>query len=91
MGLNIDPMLILFFALGLVLLYLCGWLLLAPFKVILKLILNSLIGAAVLVVLNLIGGIFGVTIALNPLNAVIVGVLGVPGVALLLILQIILG
>lgn len=79
MGLQLDPMMVLYFALGLVLLYIIGWLLLAPLKFLLKLSLSSVLGAILLVVLNLIGGIFRVTIPLNPLNAVIAGVLGLPG------------
>ena len=85
MGLAIDPMLILYFVLGLVALYLCGWLLLAPFKIILRLILNAVVGAIVLIVLNLLGGTIGVILPLNPLNAVITGFFGLPGIALIFI------
>ena len=86
MGLQLDPMMVLYFALGLVLLYIIGWLLLAPLKFLLKLSLSSVLGAILLVILNLIGGIFRVTI---PLNAVIAGVLGLPGVLLLLLIKLI--
>jgi inhibitor of the pro-sigma K processing machinery len=89
MNLQLDPMLILFFVLGLVILYIAGWLLLVPFKLLLKFLANSILGALVLIGLNLIGGIFSVTIALTPLNAVIVGVFGIPGILLLLILKLI--
>ena len=90
MSLQLDPLLILYFAFGLVLLYIAGWLLLAPFKMLLKLALNSALGAAALVLFNLLGGIFYLNIPLTPLNAVVVGALGVPGFVLLLVLQLIL-
>lgn len=78
------------FLLGLVVLYFVGMLLVIPIRILIKLLINSLIGGVFLFVFNLIGGIFGLFIAINPLNAVIVGVLGIPGVILLLIMQIIL-
>lgn len=90
MGLGIDVWVILFFALGLILLYFTGWLLLAPLKIILKLIISGLIGGCVLFLLNLFGGIFSVNIAINPLSALIAGYFGLPGIVLLLVLKIIL-
>lgn len=81
---------ILAFLFGLVLLYIVGMLLVIPLKVIFKLIINGIIGGLILFLFNLIGGLFGLGIAINPLNAIIVGLLGVPGVVLLLILQVIL-
>lgn len=81
---------ILGFLLGLVLLYIIGLILVIPIKVIFKLIINGLIGGIILFLFNLVGGLFGIAIAINPLNAIIVGLLGVPGVVLLLILQVIL-
>ena len=72
MGLGIDFSVALFFGLGLVLLYFTGWLLLAPLKFIMKLIVSGLLGALFLVIINLFGGIFNVTIAINPLNALVV-------------------
>lgn len=81
---------ILAFLFGLVLLYIIGMILVIPLKVIFKLIVNGIIGGVILFLFNLVGGLFGLGIAINPLNAIIVGVLGVPGVILLLILQVIL-
>jgi len=82
---------ILAFCAGLLLLYILGMVLAAPLKLLFKLLLNSAIGFVVLVVLNLVGGaLFHFTLALNPLNAVIVGVFGVPGLVLLIILKLFL-
>ncbi|NLT97474.1 MAG: pro-sigmaK processing inhibitor BofA [Christensenellaceae bacterium] len=90
MGLGIDFMVVLFFALGLVLLYFTGWLLLAPLKFIMKLLVNGLLGGLLLLVINLIGGFFSVTIAINPLSAVIAGYFGLPGIILLLLFKLML-
>ena len=58
-----------------------------PVKLLLKLILNTVIGFAALFLINYLGGLIGISIAVNWINAVIIGVLGVPGVALILLLQ----
>ena len=90
MGLGIDFQTILFFALGLVLLYFTGWLLLAPLKIILRLILSGILGGILLWLINFLGGIFSVTIAINPVSALVAGYFGVPGIILLLVLKLIL-
>ncbi len=58
-----------------------------PLKIVLKLALNTVIGFFALFVVNWLGAYIGVTVAVNWINAVIVGVLGVPGVALILLLK----
>lgn len=78
------------FLIGLVLLYFIGMLLVIPIRIIIKLIINGIIGGVILLLFNLVGGLFGAFIPINPLNAIIVGILGVPEVILLLILQFIL-
>ncbi|MBR4019883.1 MAG: pro-sigmaK processing inhibitor BofA family protein [Firmicutes bacterium] len=69
----------------LILLFLLGKTLLVPLKVILKMMVNSLLGAILLVVLNAFGSAAGLMIPLNLVNAVTVGVLGVPGIIMLLL------
>lgn len=78
------------YLLGLILLYIVGMILVIPIRILMKLLINGLIGGIVLFIFNLVGGIFGVSLVINPLNAIIVGFLGVPGVVLLLILQVLL-
>lgn len=90
MKLQLDPMLILFFLLGIVILYLSGRLLLAPFKLILKLVLNSALGGCAIVILNLIGQFLSFHIPLNPLNSVLTGIFGLPGVGLIFLIRLIL-
>ena len=89
MRLPLDPVLILYFLLGVIVLYLSGRLLLAPYRVLLKCALNSLLGAIVIVLINLVGGPIRFTIPLNPLNALLTGVFGLPGVLLVFVIRLI--
>ena len=58
-----------------------------PFKIIIKLLLNALIGGVVLYFINLIGARLGFVLDINWLTAIIVGMLGVPGVIIVVILH----
>ena len=71
---------------ALILILLLGRVLLIPIKMLGKLILNSILGAVIVMVINFVGMSFGFVIPLNIINAVIVGVLGIPGAIMLLIL-----
>ena len=57
-----------------------------PIKLLVKLLLNALIGFVVLFLLNFFGDPLGIYIELNFLHALVVGVLGIPGIILLLII-----
>jgi inhibitor of the pro-sigma K processing machinery len=87
---HMDYAAVLAYAFGLLLLYVVGRVLIMPLKIVVKLVYNALIGGVVLLILNFIGGYIGLHIALNPITALLVGFLGVPGVVMLLILQYIL-
>ncbi len=87
----IDFGVIVAYAVGIILLLILGRLLLAPLKVVLKLVVNALLGAAAILLVNWIGGLFGFHIALNIYTAFIVGTLGVPGFILLVLLKLIFG
>ena len=56
-------------------------------KQALKLLARSVLGFAALLLFNIAGGGFGLSIGLNVLNAGVVGLLGISGFALLLVLQ----
>ena len=90
MDLNIPFDIVLAYALGLVLLYLIGWLLLVPLKFLLRFLISGIIGGVALWILNLVGGLIGVTIAINPITALTIGLLGIPGLLLILLLQFII-
>lgn len=61
----------------------------APLRLALKVLLNTLLGFAALFLLNLASGVTGFTLGLNLLNALIVGILGVPGLVLLALLKLV--
>lgn len=58
-----------------------------PIKLAAKIALHAVLGYVALFVLNFVGSWVGIGLGLNWINAIIVGVLGVPGVILLLLLQ----
>ncbi len=82
-----DTNTLLAFLFAIVLLYIVGRVLFVPLKFLGKLLLNAVIGGAVLWVLNIFGGAIGIHVGINVVTALIVGFLGIPGVLLLVILQ----
>jgi len=58
-----------------------------PMKFILRLALSTLLGFAALFLINFLGGLIGISIAVNWINAAVVGILGLPGIALLLLIE----
>lgn len=58
-----------------------------PIKKILKLIANSLIGTALIYIINLIGANFGFHIGLNWWTVLCTGLLGIPGVILVVLIK----
>ena len=65
-------------------------LLLKPLKWILKLLLNTLGGFLLLIAVNFVGSWVGLSLGLNWINALVAGLLGLPGVALLLVAKLFL-
>lgn len=59
----------------------------APLKVAVKLLANTLLGFLALWAVNLTAGITGLTLGLNLWNALVIGVLGLPGLGLLLLVR----
>lgn len=56
-------------------------------KILKKLLINTVLGAVLLAVINFIGIYFNFNIALNIYSALIIGVLGIPGLVLLIFLK----
>lgn len=83
MGMQIGVLLT--YAGAIILIFLIGKIFLWPIKLVLKLVLNSVTGGAAILMINVLAVGFGIFIPLNILNALIVGVLGLPGAVLLLI------
>lgn len=56
-------------------------------KILKKLLINTILGAVLLAIINFVGIYFNFNIALNIYSALIIGVLGVPGLVLLIFLK----
>lgn len=85
-----DPALIIATLIGLFVLYIICRIFIRQILWIVKLALSCAIGCAAMLLINRFGAPFGMTLALNPLTAMISGVLGLPGIAMALVLQAIL-
>ena len=59
----------------------------SPLRLAARLLGHTLLGFAALGAVGATAGITGITLGLNLWNALIIGVLGVPGLALLLLVQ----
>jgi len=65
-----------------------GKVLLLPMKFVLKLVVNGLLGGLAIIVINLLTQpLLGFFIPLNIISALVAGILGLPGIILLVILQ----
>lgn len=58
-----------------------------PLRLALKLLVNTLFGFLALWAVNLTAGVTGIALGLNLWNALVIGVLGLPGFVLLLLTQ----
>lgn len=61
----------------------------APLKLALKVLINTLLGFAALYLLNLAGGWTGFRLGMNLFNALTIGILGLPGLVLLVLLSLV--
>ena len=59
----------------------------APLKLALKLLANTALGFLALWAVSLTSGVTGIALGLNLWNALVIGILGLPGFALLLLVQ----
>lgn len=76
------------YALGILIICISARIFLVPIKMLLRLILNSALAVAVLFLINLAGPLINVYIGINPVSALVVGILGIPGLCVLMLLQI---
>lgn len=87
---SIDITVILAYIIGILLFFMLGRLFLLPMKILLKLVYNIILGGLALIVINLVGSSFQFHISFNPVSALIAGLLGIPGVGLLVVLKFLL-
>ena len=67
-------------------LFVIGKMFMFPLIKVLKIIFNSILGAILIYIINLMGSAFGFHIGLNIVTSIIVGILGIPGAILLTII-----
>jgi len=75
---------------GILIVLVFGKALALPMKIILRLIINGILGGIAILIINFIGSYFGFNISLNVVSSLIAGVLGLPGMILLIILKFLL-
>ena len=78
------------FLVALIVLYIVLKVIAAPVKIIIKLMINAFVGGVVLFLINLVGAGFGFVLNITWLTSLIVGIFGVPGVMLVILLQIVM-
>ncbi len=76
------------YILGALIVFCIAKILFVPLKTVLRLMLNSVIGALVLIAINLLEPFLHIHIAVNAITALALGILGVPGLCLLMLLKI---
>ena len=59
----------------------------SPLRLALKVLGNTLLGFLALWAVNLTTGVTGIALGLNLMNALVIGILGLPGLVLLLLTQ----
>lgn len=79
------------YIIGVVILFIFGKIFVLPLKSILKLIGNSILGAVLIYIINLIGNIFNFHIGLNFITILFVALLGIPGAVVLTLIRILIG
>ena len=74
------------YLLGLLIIIISARVFFAPFKIILRFLINSVLGAGILFLINALP--LNIYLGINAVSALAVGILGVPGLCLLMLLQI---
>ncbi len=62
----------------------------APIRLIFKLLINTAVGFVLLFLVNLIGSYFDFSLEMNLVNALITGIIGIPGVIVLIFIRLFL-
>lgn len=76
-----------YFLIAIIILFVVVKLLSWPLKILLKLVVNGVLGAILLFIINMFGKYIGLKIGINIVTALIAGVFGIPGVIFLVIFK----
>ncbi len=87
---NMDINSVIIYLACLIVLFIVGKIFYIPLKHIIKLLINSVLGAGLIYIVNIVGASFNFHIGLNWVTAIFTGLLGVPGVVFLILLKIVL-
>lgn len=82
-----DIGIILAYSAGIMLIFMVSWIFVKPLKFLGKLVLNSILGALLLIIFNYFGQFTGVNIGVNEVTALSIGILGIPGFMAILLLK----
>lgn len=72
------------------LLFIMGRIFIVPLGKVIKIILNSVMGAGIIYLINLIGANWNFSIGINIITSIIVGLLGIPGVILIIFVKLLI-
>lgn len=75
------------YILGLMIVFVLAKISLKPIKFVLRILLNSALGGVALLIINTLGKAVGIHIGINAITSVAVGILGLPAIIAMLILQ----
>lgn len=84
---EVDLNVVLAVIFGVFVVYFVGRMLVTPARLVLRLVTTATVGAVALLVFNLGAGIFSFSIGVNMVTALVVGYMGLPGLAMLVLLQ----
>jgi len=84
---NVEYGMIFAYIIGIILLYFLGRLLIVPLKMLMKAVFNTTLGGILLLIINYVGSMVQFHIPFNLVSALMAGILGIPGVALLIIMK----
>jgi len=85
-----GPEVIITFLIAVTVLFFIGKFLSFPLKILWKLVINGILGAVLLFIVNFVGGYFSFSIGINIYTALIAGFFGIPGVIFLVFLKLII-
>ena len=71
------------FAAGVILMYLAAYVMMIPGRYRIRLLVNACLGAAALGAAHALGPVWGISLGINAVTALVSGFLGIPGVVLL--------
>ena len=87
---NVDLTSVVVYMACVFLLFIFGNIFIVPIKIILKLVINSILGGLTIFVINIIGSFFNFHIGINLVTSIFVGVLGIPGAIIIIIAKLLL-